>query len=86
MFLVYLNILTQSISITDSMFNLAKFWTKNAITFDLTEIERKKKISRRHQILWRIQCCPQKCQNCKEKIFFFAEDNFCPKITDFQKN
>ena len=39
--LVYLNILTQSITITDSMFNFGKFLTKNVITFDLTEIERK---------------------------------------------
>ena len=40
--LVYLNILTQSIEITDSMF-LATFLQKNAITFDQKEIERKKK-------------------------------------------
>ena len=43
MFLVYLNILTQSIAITDSMFNFGHFFYKNAITFDLTEIERRKK-------------------------------------------
>ena len=42
MVLVYLNILTQSIAITDSMFNFGIFLTKNAIIFDLTEIERKK--------------------------------------------
>ena len=42
MFLVCLNILTKSIAITDSMFNFSKFFTKNAITFDLTKIERKK--------------------------------------------
>ena len=42
-FLVYLNILTQSIAISDSMFNIDKFLTKkNAITFELIEIERKK--------------------------------------------
>ena len=40
MVLVYLNILTQSIAITDSMFG--DFLTKNAITFDQKEIERKK--------------------------------------------
>ena len=35
--------LTKSIAITDSMFNLGNFFTKkNAITFDLTKIERKK--------------------------------------------
>ena len=42
MILVYLNILTQSIAITDSMFNFGNFLTKNAITFDQKEIERKK--------------------------------------------
>ena len=41
-FLVYLNILTQSIAITDSMFNFGNFLTKNAITFDQKEVERKK--------------------------------------------
>ena len=44
-FLVYLNILTQSIAITDSMFNFGNFLTKNAITFDQKEIKRKKYIS-----------------------------------------
>ena len=39
MFLAYFNILTQSIAITYSMFNFGKFLTKNAITFDLTEID-----------------------------------------------
>ena len=34
LFLVYLNIVTQSIVITDSMFNIGKFLTKNTITFD----------------------------------------------------
>ena len=42
MVLVCLNILTKSIAITDSMFNFGKFFIKNAITFDLTKIERKK--------------------------------------------
>ena len=37
-----MNILTQSIAITDSMFNFGNFLTKNAITFDQKEIERKK--------------------------------------------
>ena len=72
MVLVYLNILTQSIAITDSMFNFGNFLTKNAITFDQKEIERKKIISRRHEISLRIQCCYKKCQNCKKKnqLFF----------------
>ena len=42
-FLVYLIILTQSIAITNSMLNFGNFLTKNVITFDLTEIERKKR-------------------------------------------
>ena len=42
LFLVYLNILTQSIAITDSMFNFGNILTKNAITFDQKEIERNK--------------------------------------------
>ena len=40
MFLVYLNILTQSITITDSMFNVGNYFTKFAISFDLTETEK----------------------------------------------
>ena len=40
--LVYLNILTQSIAIRDSMFNFGNLLIKNAITFDPKEIERKK--------------------------------------------
>ena len=39
----YLNILTQSIAITDSMFNFGNFLPKIAITFDQKEIERKKR-------------------------------------------
>ena len=42
MVLVYSNILTQAIAIKDSMFNFGNFLTKNAITFDQKEIERKK--------------------------------------------
>ena len=41
-FSLFLNIMTKSIAITDSMFNFGNFFTKNAITFDLTMIERKK--------------------------------------------
>ena len=35
----------KKIAITDSMFNFGNFLTKNAITFDPKEIERKKYIS-----------------------------------------
>ena len=41
--LVYLNILTQSIAITDSMFIFGNFLTKSAPTFDQKEIKRKKR-------------------------------------------
>ena len=51
MVLVYSNILTQSIAITNNMFNFGIFLTKNAITFDQKEIERKK------QYLVRMKCC-----------------------------
>ena len=64
-----MNILTQPIAITESMFNFGKFLTKNAVTFDLAEMERKKKISGRHEILLRIQSCHQEWQNRKKKIF-----------------
>ena len=37
-----MNILTHSNAIPYSMFNFCKIFTKNAITFDQTEIERKK--------------------------------------------
>ena len=75
----YLNISTQSIAITDTMFNFGNFLTKNAITFDQRD-RKKKKTSRQHEILLRIQCCHQKCQNRKKKNQLF------PKITIFQKN
>ena len=87
-FLVYLNILTQSIAITDSMFNFGNSLTKKAITFDQKEIERKKRYlveTRRHEILLRIQCCHKKCQNCKKKNQLFSQNIF-NKITFFLKN
>ena len=77
-------ILTQSIAITDSMFNFGNFLTKNAITFDQKEIE-KKNISRRHEISLRIQCCQKKCQNRKKKINFFSKI-FSMKSPFFNKN
>ena len=42
-FIIFFNILTQSIAITDSMFNFGNFFMKNAITFDQKDIDRKKK-------------------------------------------
>ena len=85
-FLVYLNILTQSIAITDSMFNFGNFLTKNAITFDQKEIEREKNISRRHEISLRIRCCHKKCQNCKKKNQFFSQNRHFLKKYGFLKD
>ena len=80
-----MNILTQSVAITDSMFNFGNFLTKNAITFDQKETVRKKKISRRHEILLRIQCGHKKCQNRTKKNQFFSQNIF-NKIAIFGKN
>ena len=66
-FLVYLNILTQSIAITDSMFNFGNFLTKKRYNFWSQRDRKKKKISRWHEILLRIQSCHKKCQNRKKK-------------------
>ena len=78
-FLVYLNILTQSIAITDSMFNFGNFLTKNAITFDQKEIERKKS----YLVGMKFRCASnaaiKKCQNRKKK-----KSTFFPKY--FQQN
>ena len=68
--------MTQSIAITDSMFNFGQFLTKNAITFDQKEIERKKKISRRDEILLCIQCCHQNVKIARKKKSTFFQKNF----------
>ena len=52
-FWVYLNVLTQSIAITDSIFNFGNFLTKKAITYDLIEIERKKE---RYLVVMKFWC------------------------------
>ena len=44
MVLDYLIIFIQSIEITDSMFKFGIYFTKNAITFNQTKIERKENI------------------------------------------
>ena len=71
-FLVCLNILTKSIAITDSMFNFGKFFTKNAITFDLTKIE-KKNIFHLREIFFRIQWCHQIFKNRKKENQLFLQ-------------
>ena len=89
MVLVYLNILTQSIAITDSMFNFGNILTKHAITFDQKEIERKKIYLVGMNFL-RIQCCHKKCQNRKKKIKFFPkiflQNRHLKKIQIFRKH
>ena len=78
--------MTQSIAITDSMFNFGNFLTKNTITFDHKEIERKK--SRRHENLLHIK----KCQNCKNKKqtffpkYFLQNRQYLKKIQIFRKH
>ena len=68
-----MNTLTQSIAITDSMFNFGNFLTKNAITFDKKEIERKK----RYLVCMKFCCASnaaiKKCQNRKKKINLFSK-------------
>ena len=68
MFFVYLNILTQSVAITDSMFNFDNFLTKKTLlTFDQKEIEKK-----RYLVGMKLCCASnaaiKKCQNRKKKI------------------
>ena len=90
-FLVYLNMFTQLIAITYSMFNFGKFLTKNAITFDLTEIGRKK----RYLASMKFYCASNAAfKNVKivgKKINFFpkiflTKSSFFQKIQIFRKN
>ena len=69
-----MNILTRSIAIIDSMFNFGNFLTKNAITFDQKEIERKKRY-----LVGMKFCC---ASNAAIKNVKFARKkiNFFPKI------
>ena len=69
------------------MFNFGKFLTKNAITFDLTEIEKK-------DICMKFCCASNAAlQNLKfaRKIlnffqkYFLIKSPFFPKSTDFEK-
>ena len=83
-FLVYLNILNQSIAITDSMFNFGNFLTKKRYNFWSKRDRKKKNISRRHEISLRIQCCQKKCQNRQKKNQPFCQNIF-NKIALFLK-
>ena len=75
-FFVYLNILTQSIAITDSMFNFGNFLTKNAITFDQKEIERKKRYLVGMKFCCASNAAIKKCQNRKKKNPLFSKNIF----------
>ena len=85
MFLIYVNILTQSIAITDSMFNFGNFLTKNAITFDPNEIERKKI----YLVGMKFRCASndaiKNVKIARKKINFFSKI-FSTKSLFFQKN
>ena len=72
-----MNILTQSIAITDSMFNFGNFFfTKNAITFDPNEIERKKIYLVGIKFRCASNAAIKKCQNRKKKNQLFFQNIF----------
>ena len=76
----------QSIAITDSMFNFGNFLTKNAVTYDQKEIERKK----RYPVGMKF-CCASKAaiKNVKiarKKINFFPKIFSKTKSSFFKKN
>ena len=72
-FLVYLNILTQSIAITDSMFNFGNFLTKNAITFDQKEIERIKRYFVRMKFCCASNAAIKYVKIARKKSTFFSK-------------
>ena len=84
-FLVYLNILTQSIAITNSIFNFGNFLTKNAITFDPKDIERKKL----YLVGMKFRCASnaviKNVKIARKKINFFSKI-FSTKSPFFKKN
>ena len=77
---------TQSIAITDtcSMFNIGNVLTKNAITFDQKEIERKKIYLVGMKFCCASNAAIKKCQNRKKKINFFSKI-FSTKSPFFKK-
>ena len=78
-----MNILIQSIAITDKMFNFCKLLTKNAITFDLTEIENKNFVGMKfaHPILH-----SKMKVEWKEKKINFVPKIVLTKLPTFQTN
>ena len=83
-FLVYLNILTQSIAITDSVFNFGNFLTKNAITFDQKEIVKKKLYLVGMKFCCASNAAKKKVKIARKKINFFSKI-FLTKLP-FKKN
>ena len=83
-FLVYLNILTQSIAITDSMFNFGNFLTKKRYNF-WSKRDKKKKI---YHVGMKFRCASKaalknvKIAKKKNQIFF---QNIFNKIAIFFK-
>ena len=67
------------------VFQLWQLFDKKRYNFGSKTDRKKKKISRRHEILLRIQCCRKKCQNRKKKNQLFSQNIF-NKIAIFKKN
>ena len=74
-----------SVNCTDSMFNFGNFLTKNAITFDQKEIERKK----RYLVCMKFCCASnaaiKNVKIARKKINFFPKI-FSTKSPFFKKN
>ena len=85
---IHMNILTQSIAITDNMFNFGNILTKNAITFDQKEIERKKRYHGGMKFCCASNAAIKKFKIARKKINFFPKyfqqnHHFLKKTTDF---
>ena len=81
-FLVYLDILTQSIAITDSMFNFGKFLTKIVITFD----RKKKRYFMNMKFFCASNAAIKNVKMVRKKHFsqnIFNKIAIFPKSTDF---
>ena len=91
MILVYLNILTQSIAIIDSMFSFGNFFTKNAITFNQKEIERKKSYLVCMKFCCASNAAIKNVKIARKKVNFFpkkfpTKSPFFKKIQIFRKH
>ena len=77
------------IAIADSMLNFGKFWTKNAITFDLTEIERKKRYLVSMKFCCTSNAAIKNVKIAKKSTFpkiFVTKLPFFRKVQIFKKN